>query len=49
MKAQDDLAKLNKNGTTYFCGAYFKYGFHEDGLTSGMNVARAITGETIWN
>lgn len=49
IKAQADLPRLNENGTTYFCGAYFKYGFHEDGLTSGLNVARAITGENIWN
>jgi predicted NAD/FAD-binding protein len=49
VNAQAELPRLNENGLVYFCGAYFKYGFHEDGLTSGMNVARAITGETIWN
>ena len=42
--AQKELYKLNENGTRYFCGAYFKYGFHEDGLTSGINVMKAIKG-----
>ena len=26
----------------HFCGAYWGYGFHEDGLVSGMKVARAL-------
>ncbi len=49
IKTQKQLPKLNEDGPIYFCGAYFKYGFHEDGLTAGLNVARSITGETIWN
>ena len=48
IKAQPQLAKLNKNGQTYFCGSYFKYGFHEDAFRSGIDVCRAITGENIW-
>jgi predicted NAD/FAD-binding protein len=43
MQAQAELPKLNVTGPIYFCGAYFKYGFHEDGLTSGLEVVRAIT------
>ncbi|HXG89755.1 MAG TPA: FAD-dependent oxidoreductase [Vicinamibacterales bacterium] len=27
---------------THFCGAYWRYGFHEDGLLSGMRVAAAL-------
>ena len=27
---------------THFCGAYWRNGFHEDGLVSGINVARAL-------
>ncbi|MCA9400975.1 MAG: FAD-dependent oxidoreductase [Candidatus Omnitrophica bacterium] len=50
MRAQQDLPGLNQqNNNTYFCGAYFRYGFHEDGLMSGMNVAQAISGEEIWS
>jgi predicted NAD/FAD-binding protein len=43
--AQKDLPRLNRNSTTYFCGSYFKYGFHEDALTSGIEVVKAMTGE----
>ncbi len=42
VEAQKKLPKLNQNGQTYFCGAYFNYGFHEDGLVSGKNVAEII-------
>ncbi|MBF0504754.1 MAG: FAD-dependent oxidoreductase [Candidatus Omnitrophica bacterium] len=49
IQAQKKLHELNKDGVIYFCGAYFKYGFHEDALTSGIDVARVITGEPIWN
>lgn len=43
--AQKELQVLNENGVRYFCGSYFKYGFHEDALTSGIAVAMAIKGE----
>jgi predicted NAD/FAD-binding protein len=29
----------------YFVGAYWGYGFHEDGVQSALEVARAIRGE----
>jgi len=48
MKAQKDFHKLNESGPIYFCGAYFKYGFHEDGFTAGINVAKRIAGDDIW-
>ena len=37
--AQKRLPMLNQVGasqTTYYCGAWFKYGFHEDGLSSAL-------------
>jgi predicted NAD/FAD-binding protein len=49
--AQRELPQLNhlaRGQTTYFAGAYFKYGFHEDGFTSGLDCARAISGEALW-
>ncbi|MFT5387759.1 MAG: putative NAD/FAD-binding protein [Candidatus Omnitrophota bacterium] len=48
-KAQGRLQELNENGQVYFCGAYFKYGFHEDGLVSGINVAKIILGKGVWS
>ncbi len=50
--AQKELPALNRlspDQTTYFAGAWFKYGFHEDGFTSGLDCARAITGEPLWS
>jgi predicted NAD/FAD-binding protein len=49
--AQRELPGLNRispDQTTYYAGAWFKYGFHEDGFTSGLECARAVTGEPIW-
>ena len=31
---------------TYYCGAYWANGFHEDGVVSALRVARAF-GETL--
>jgi predicted NAD/FAD-binding protein len=50
--AQRELPKLNRiapDQTTYYAGAWFKYGFHEDGFTSALECARAVTGEPIWS
>ncbi len=41
-RVQPELVRLNGQRLTYFCGAYFGYGFHEDGLRSGVEVARAL-------
>ena len=46
--AQRQLPRLNQNGNRYFCGSYFRYGFHEDGLMSALDVARLISGKNIW-
>ncbi|MFZ5570294.1 MAG: NAD(P)/FAD-dependent oxidoreductase [Thermodesulfobacteriota bacterium] len=37
---QTELPGLNGRRNTYFCGSYFGYGFHEDGIRSGVAVAR---------
>lgn len=42
MKAQDELHKLNKTGPLYFCGSYFKYGFHEDAYASAVNLCKNL-------
>ncbi len=46
MAAQAQLPSLQGAQQCWFAGAYTRYGFHEDGLTSAVNVARSM-GETI--
>ena len=40
--AQSQLAKLSGQHGVWFCGAWNGYGFHEDGLKSGLQVANAL-------
>lgn len=35
--AQQRQAEINGKRRTYFCGAYWQYGFHEDGVVSALN------------
>ena len=39
IRAQKELPQLQGQQHTYFCGAWSGYGFHEDGLASGLQVA----------
>lgn len=39
---QSNLPKLNEKGPVYFCGAYFRYGFHEDGLWSAKVLSERL-------
>ncbi len=50
LRAQQDLWSLQGERNTWFCGAYFGSGFHEDGLQSGLAVAEVIGGvRRPWN
>jgi uncharacterized protein len=40
--AQARWKEISGANRTHFCGAYWFYGFHEDGLNSGLRVARAL-------
>ena len=42
VKAQSELKKLNESGLIYFCGSYFRYGFHEDALGSSVELCKEI-------
>ena len=41
--AQDQLRAMNGRNRTWFCGAWMKNGFHEDGLGSAMDVVQAMS------
>lgn len=47
--AQKDLHSLNENGISYFCGSYFRFGFHEDAFTAAVQVCTKILGRDAWN
>ena len=42
IRTQKHLAKLQGKNNSWFCGSYFGYGFHEDGLKSAINVANKL-------
>ena len=42
LDAQVRLAAMNGQSSTWFCGAWMKNGFHEDGFGSAFDVARAL-------
>lgn len=42
LQGQQILADSNGANSTWFCGAWMRNGFHEDGLATGMEVARGI-------
>ena len=58
IEAQKSVPALQGRHHTYFCGAWTGYGFHEDGLKSGLHAARLLlaqaavdtgdTGQTPW-
>lgn len=40
VQAQGRRGEINGVSRTYYCGAYWGFGFHEDGVRSGLEVAR---------
>jgi len=44
LRAQKQLWRLQGQRQSWFCGAYFGAGFHEDGLQAGLAVAEALGG-----
>ena len=51
VRAQEDLPALNlasPTQTVYFCGSYFRYGFHEDALSSAVKLSEIILGRDPW-
>jgi predicted NAD/FAD-binding protein len=42
LRAQERWKEISGANRTHFCGAYWLYGFHEDGVNSALRVARAL-------
>lgn len=42
VRAQERWAEVSGVRRTHYCGAYWFYGFHEDGLRSAVRVAKAL-------
>ena len=47
--AQEDLGDIQGHNHLYFCGAWTRYGFHEDGLSSAVRVAKSLGSDIPWN
>jgi uncharacterized protein len=52
VRAQAEIPALNavaaSTTRTYYCGAWTRYGFHEDGLLSAVNLSRQLLGRDPW-
>jgi len=48
IRAQRDLHRIQGIRGTYFCGSYCGYGFHEDALSAGLDVAEQLGVHRPW-
>lgn len=51
LAAQHHLPSINREERgqrVFFCGSYFRYGFHEDAFASAVQCAREVCGEDPW-
>lgn len=48
IKAQKKIETIQGRRNTWFCGAWTRYGFHEDGLMSGLHVASHFGTVSAW-
>ena len=48
IKAQKKIESIQGKNGLWFCGAYQRYGFHEDGLLSAVNIAKAMEVDIPW-
>ena len=47
IRSQKSVPLLQGRQHTFFCGAWTGYGFHEDGLKSGLEAARLLLAQTL--
>jgi len=48
INAQAKISEIQGKNNTWFCGAYQRYGFHEDGVLSAVNLVRNLGATTPW-
>ncbi len=48
IKAQEKINDIQGKNRFWFCGAYQRYGFHEDGLWSAVNIAEKMGIKPSW-
>lgn len=48
IEAQGKIESIQGHGGVYYCGAWQRFGFHEDGLTSAVKVAKAMGVTAPW-
>ena len=48
LEAQRAFHSIQGQGGIWLAGAWMGYGFHEDGIASGLRVAQALGGEIPW-
>ena len=48
IKAQKNLNDIQGKRNIWYCGAWTKYGFHEDGINSAINIAKKLGVEIPW-
>jgi len=48
VRAQQRFEEISGKNRTFYCGAYWFYGFHEDGVRSGLRVVNQIEGDQRW-
>jgi predicted NAD/FAD-binding protein len=46
--AQNTIQQIQGTQHTWYCGAWLGYGFHEDGLKSGITVAKQLGARVPW-
>lgn len=49
IQAQSRIPSIQGRGNIWFCGAYQRYGFHEDGLQSAVKVATSLGVTVPWH
>ncbi|MBM9577976.1 FAD-dependent oxidoreductase [Leptospira sp. 201903070] len=49
LKAQQRLPDLNREGNVFFCGSYFRNGFHEDAFWSARELSETVLGKKVWD